>query len=88
MEKPRFVTRVSFVACLITTCIHVINMYLHIQTLSGVPGGDPSSSGGVIGTRSITSSGGVLGGGPGGVPGAARGGGERLRSGLRSHHTG
>ena len=64
-------------------------MYLHIQTLSGVPGGDPSSSGGVIGTRSITSSGGVLGGGPGGVPGAARGGGgERLRSGLRSHHTG
>jgi hypothetical protein len=53
-----------------------------------VPGGDPSSSGGVIGTRSITSSGGVLGGGPGGVPGAARGGGERLRSGLRSHHTG
>ena len=88
LEKLRFVMYVSFVACLVPNCIHGISLKLHTQALSGVTGGDPSSSGGVIGTRSKTSSGGVLGGGPGGVPGAARGGGERLRSGLRSHHTG
>ena len=76
------------VSCLVPNCIRGINLKLHTQTLSGVPGGVPNSSGGVIGIISPTSYGGVLGGGPGGVNGAARGGGERLRSGLRSHHTG
>ena len=57
------------------------------QTLSGVPGAGPNNSGGVIGIIRPVSPGGVGGGGPGGVLGEGRGGGERLLSGRRSHHT-